>query len=89
MPIMILGHHILYGKVTNMDKPFVLLRKNVKKIENLMDEDEENINQEMCDDNSDQPKTRTEYLVEAVIKRKILFNKRPRPIVYLDNSVNK
>lgn len=51
--------------------------------EEKMDEaDENDINKNL--DKNETPSTTTEYLVSAVIKKKFLFNKRPRPIVYLE-----
>ena len=86
-PILILGHHILYGKVNNMEKPMVLLKKQVRKVQTFMDElneeDDEN-KMENHEGENNFAKTKTEYLVEWVIKRKILFNKRPRPIVHIE-----
>lgn len=81
----LIGHHVLYGRVVNLDKPMVLLKKSVTKLatdEWAMSESE---NSSMSDDTSES-KSRTDYLIEAVIKQKLLFNKRPRPIVYIDNA---
>ena len=80
--MIILGHHVLYGKVVPLEKPIVLLKKVVSKVPTFTDETDERM--EETDDKIEPHKTQTEYLVSAVIKRKILFNKRPRPIVYLE-----
>jgi chromosome transmission fidelity protein 8 len=84
--MIILGHHVLYGKVVPLEKPIVLLKKVVSKVPTFTDieEDETDERMEETDDKIEPHKTQTEYLVSAVIKRKILFNKRPRPIVYLE-----
>ena len=86
-PIMILGHHILYGKVCNMDKPIVLLKKH-KATDSYMKDDsmDENLKMDLnsdddSNDSNGSTKTKTEYLIDAVVRRKIVFNKRPRPIV--------
>lgn len=72
----------MYGKVITLEKPMVLLRKERKQINTRsqidgMDEDEDD---EVKHD--DELKFKTEYVVKAVVRRKILFNKRPRPIVF-------
>lgn len=87
-PILVLGHHTLFGKVLNLEKPMVVLKKNVLKC-TYLDSDEENmdVEEKKLDNDLDEKKTVTEYLVKAVIRKKILFNKRPRPIVTCDVSV--
>ena len=73
----------MMGKVVNLEKPMVMLQKvrrdvNVK----IDDEDEEGIEREKENQKDDEVKIKTEYIVKAVIRKKILFNKRPRPIVF-------
>ena len=46
------------------------------------DEDEEGIEKEKENQKEDDVKIKTEYIVKAIIRKKILFNKRPRPIVF-------
>ena len=60
----------------------ILLKKNRKKIENILADEfkEENEMNTSCDE-KDESKFITEYVIQAVIRKKLLFNKRPRPIV--------
>ena len=62
MPHLIIGHHLLIGKVMDLEKPFAVLHKT-------SDWDGEN--------NKGGPR----YDVCALVKKKIIFKVRPKPIV--------
>lgn len=82
------------GKSQNIDKPFAVLEKcPIKTILNLDDtmqaiSSQEHLNQTIdrtildstiTIENKTKPKT--EYLVKAIIRRKLIFKSRPKPII--------
>ena len=62
--MLIIGHHLLHGKVMDLDKPYAVLHKNSSVLEN---------------DSS--RKGDTHYNICALVKKKIIFKTRPKPIV--------
>ncbi|XP_033626558.1 chromosome transmission fidelity protein 8 homolog [Asterias rubens] len=85
IPIIIIGHHILYGKVANLDKPYIVLIKNSKSTTSdpsVSDSGDLNDSVAMDTDNpKDEDSDGIYYKVSAAIKRKIVFKTRPKPII--------
>ncbi|CAN8015760.1 unnamed protein product [Ixodes persulcatus] len=65
VPVLLVGHHVLYGKEQEVEKPFLVMRKATQESAS----------------NGTSKHTAREYHVEGVVTRKLVFRARPKPIV--------
>ena len=69
-PTLIIGHHILYGKMSKLERPFALVKRRTKQRTAGGDVTMDGIHA-----------TETRYDVMGLIKHKLLLNQRPKPII--------
>ena len=73
---MIIGHHILYGKMIDLEKPLVAIEK-VEVGKELNQEADEMM------DMDEHLEMKREFRVNSIIKKKLVFKTRPKPIIVM------
>ncbi|XP_031565205.1 chromosome transmission fidelity protein 8 homolog [Actinia tenebrosa] len=69
IPQLIIGHHLLTGKIVNLDKPYAVMKRSTS------------IEPMEIEIDAGNSRKQTEYDIVALVKRKIVFKNRPKPII--------
>ncbi|KAI0640642.1 Ctf8-domain-containing protein [Trametes meyenii] len=78
-PTLLIGHHLLEGKLVNLPKPLAVLHRN----DHIPSLSEDVMTIDNNDSEYEQPKSKAvkSWNIAAVVKRKMVFSKRPMPMV--------
>ncbi|KAF9526340.1 Ctf8-domain-containing protein [Crepidotus variabilis] len=84
-PTLLIGHHLLEGKVQTLAKPLGILVRNPNRNSSPKeDEEEEEEIDDMAVDNvngEDLEQPSSGWTITAIVKKKIIFSKRPMPVM--------
>jgi chromosome transmission fidelity protein 8 len=89
-PTLRIGHHLLEGKIVSLPKPLAVLQRVCAPPPPLNSHDEDADADAQADDTqhgSNGDTTTTSYAIRTLIRKKIVFSKRPTPIVGLSAKI--
>lgn len=80
-PTLLIGHNLLEGKIVNLSKPLAVLYKKSSSDDSMQVDRDPQVGEQ-------ETEQITAYDMLAVVKRKVLFSKRPMPMVNVASSIS-